>query len=244
MDVLDEINKKLETLESLAQGLKELETNFGIGMVMYAIVAMIVTFLGWRFLQSYAETYAKSFFNRSLSEFQGEIVKGVGAQLLLQKKDIEKELSDLRASLNVDTASKIDLIDKEREYLIEFYNSYNEWLFGSLDEIIISFRFGMKTMEKDVEDIINNYSKTNIKHRNFDLFSNNHNLIDKSDTLMDITLEYTEFVIMEIKSITNSNEVSNEKRISTFYLNQEEELKKVYKEYIEFTKKLKQHLFS
>lgn len=137
----------LEKLDSL-QGL------YGYLGLQFGVFALIIGLLAWWYLKKYFESYAESFFKRSLADYQKGLIQEVGQkfieqkgnidkeiannqtkiieeiskQFIEQKRDIDKDISHLQNDLRLITNQKSNFFDQQRDSIVEFYSCYDYWL--------------------------------------------------------------------------------------------------------------------
>ena len=124
MDELEKINNKLESLESL----------YGYTGVVIGLFVLVSGFLLWRFLTTYSENYARSFFNQSLAKVQANLVQEIGEKLIIQRGEIQKDVAELRSNLSLLTGQKSNYLNEMRNCMTRLYECQTDWANTILDK--------------------------------------------------------------------------------------------------------------
>lgn len=184
MDELDKIYEKLESLENLYG-----YTGVGIG-----IFILIIGFLSWKYLTSYAENYAKSFFNQSLAQFQANLVQIIGEKLITQRGEIEKEITGLKGELEKElslvqsnlgliTGQQTNFLNERRKSLTDLYTSHVDWTNTVLDKSAFDIDEDNLNLRREMVDEMNK-----VKHR-FNITSASYQIYGRDESLNEIMKE-------------------------------------------------------
>lgn len=200
---IDEIIKKLEEIEKYA----------GILGVIITIIIIVGFILLWKFLTKSIETKAIIEYNKSLELFKSELQQKIGIDLAQQqgliskeitsyKAELDKDLSKLSADLAVNNSRKIEVKNEERKSIIEFLDSYSEYLFGSLEIQILDYKFqNYEEINNKLFEINKSYIRTNISLNKMKFWSTNQELISLGHELNTELLKLSHFTQLTLGTL-------------------------------------------
>ncbi|WP_343591333.1 hypothetical protein [Flavobacterium sp.] len=188
------------------QKLEEIQRYSGFIGVVFAIILISAFLLLWKFLTKSIESNAVIANNKNLEKFKSELQESIGLKITQQqaeinrgltayKAELDKDLSKLTSALSLNNSIRIEFKNEERKSIIEFLNSYSEWLYGSLDIQIIDYKYhNFEDINSKLSDINLAYSKTNIALNKMQFWLSNHDLEMSALYLNKKTLELSQFV--------------------------------------------------
>ena len=222
MDELEKIYEKLNSIEKL----------YGYTGVAIGIFIIIIGFLAWRYLKSYTENYAKSFFNQSLAYTQASLIDDIGKKFIIQrgefekeitslKGEIDKEISSVQSKLGLITGQQTNFLNERRKSLLELYTSHVEWAGTVMDKASSDIDEDNLNLRKEM--II---EMDKLKHK-FNITSASYQIYGRDAVLNDIMAE----LLMETA------------RLQTLKEKQLFETELLYKERIQLSKEVKQSTY-
>ena len=206
----------MKDVNLILEKLEEVQRYNGIGGVVIAIALIIGFLLLWIYLTRSIESKAVLENNKNLEKFKSELQENIGTKIAQQqaeiskglasyKADLDKDLSKLSSELSMNNSVKIEVKNEERKAIIEYLNSYSEWLYGSLEIQILDYKYqNYEDINNKLSDINLAYSKTNIATNKMQFWTTNHDLIAAALQINKKTLELSHFTQSKLGSLRHN----------------------------------------
>lgn len=169
----------MKDINDIFEKLEQVEKLYGIFGVIIALILIMAFVLIWRYLTKTIENQAKITFDKELADYN---------------KGIQKELSLLNSEIGFLTNKKIGNVDKEREAIISYLNSYSFWLYGSLEIDILSFKYNnyedINTILKTIREA---YAECNQNWNKLRFWSTDKTIVNASHDLNMALLKYSQY---------------------------------------------------
>lgn len=196
--------------------LQEIQKYNGITGVIIAIILIVGFVLLWKFLGKSIEANAVLGNNKILEKFKSELQENIGLKITQQqaeinkgltayKSELDKDLSKLTSELSINNSIRLEVKNEERKAIIEYLNSYSEWLYGSMDIQILNYKYqNYEDINSKLTEINLAYSKTNIATNKIQFWTTNHDLVNCVLELNKKTLELSHFVQSKLGSLRHN----------------------------------------
>lgn len=193
----------MEQFDQIIERLNQIEKQNGIWSVVSTIVIVIAFYLLWKYLTKSIETKAVYSYNQSLELLKADLQEKIGTKLSNQKaefskelaeynKELEKDLTKLTSELAISNSKKIEFQNEERKSIVEYLNSYSEYIYGALDVKLFDYKYNNhEEINSKLLEINKAYSKTNIAWNKMKFWTINSELISITHVLNTKILELT-----------------------------------------------------
>lgn len=170
---------KMKDIKDLFEKLEQIERLYGIFGVIFLIIFVVAGILIWKYLTKTIENQAKITFDKELADYN---------------KGIQQELSTLNSEIGLLTNRKIGNVDKEREAIISYLDSYSFWLFGSLEIDIISYKYNnYEDMDFVLKKIREAHSECNQCWNKLQFWSTDKEIVNSSHELNTALMKYSQY---------------------------------------------------
>lgn len=136
----------MKDLNDIIEKLEDIYKTFGIIGVALVLLLVIGTFILWKFLIKNVEAQAKLSVDKELIEYT---------------KKLEEKIIALNSELQRISNKNIGNDNKEREAILDFIDSYGNWLHGTLGTRPFLHVHNIKDISKAINRINKAYRKTN-----------------------------------------------------------------------------------
>lgn len=169
----------MKDLNDIFEKLEQVERLYGITGVLIAIILVVSFILIWKYLTKTVENQAKITFDKELADYN---------------KGIQKELSELNSEIGLLVNRKIGNVDKEREAILKYLDSYSYWLYGSLEIDFLSFKYNNhEDINSTLKKIRGAYSECNQSLNKLKFWSTDDNIVNTSHELNMALLKYSQY---------------------------------------------------
>ncbi|WP_321515358.1 hypothetical protein [Marinifilum fragile] len=166
----------MKDLNDIIEKLEGIYKTFGIIGVILVLLLVIGTFILWKFLIKNIEEHAKL---------------SVGKELIEYTKKLEEKIVALNSELQRISNKNIGNDNKEREAILDFIDSYGNWLHGTLGTQTFSRVHNINDINKAINRINKAYCKTNEKLNKMLFWTSESNIITPAIKLQKEILKYS-----------------------------------------------------
>lgn len=210
---------------------------FWLILLIQIIIGLFIAFIA-----SYAKKKANNLADKSDLEELTNVVESV-------KRKHSEELELLKANLDIISSKHTELFNEEKKSLLDFYYELNVWFYSKLNINLADFNYvRVDELSDMILDIHDTYNNVNVLFSKFKILTTNTNLIKKGHELIQIILDYHQFIEKNMRSLklTLALEKGSVETISN-YIEERREIpndgKKFISELTKFTEERKQNLF-
>jgi len=117
----------LEDVTKILELVQELKNNIGIWAAILGLILIIGILLLWQFTIRRLQATANHSFNEKLEKLKNNLNEQLNLNLIEKSKVVTTELEKIKASLQINNSTKINLIQEEKKSIINFNQSFYLW---------------------------------------------------------------------------------------------------------------------